>query len=131
MTSYDFSGVHVMADVYEIDRDTVDDEALIISGLTRGITRSGATLCGTQVKRFAPSGLTALFLLSESHVSVHTYPEQNSLFFDAFTCGSTCDPVLIVEELLAALGPCKHRTKVVNRGLEEARHAVNLALALR
>lgn len=116
MSEFDFAGTHVIADVYDIDLAVVNDEKLITDGLILGIARSGATLCGMQTKRFEPAGLTAMYLLSESHVSVHTYPDQRSLFFDAFTCGDHCTPELILAELITALGRCRHRMEVVGRG---------------
>jgi S-adenosylmethionine decarboxylase len=125
MDEFDFSGTHVLADVYDIAPDAVNDEKLILDCLANGIIRSGATLCGMQTKRFEPTGLTAIYLLSESHVSVHTYPEQRSLFFDAFTCGDRCEPKAIIGELISTLGPCQHRVKVMRRG-----NAIGLDLAL-
>jgi S-adenosylmethionine/arginine decarboxylase-like enzyme len=35
---------------------------------------------------FHPQGYTFLFLLSESHLSVHTFPEKKYLSFDLYTC---------------------------------------------
>jgi S-adenosylmethionine decarboxylase len=35
---------------------------------------------------FTPIGCTFLFLLSESHLSVHTFPEKNYIAFDLYTC---------------------------------------------
>jgi S-adenosylmethionine decarboxylase len=37
-------------------------------------------------KKFTPEGYTILYLLSESHISVHTFPERNFLSFDIYTC---------------------------------------------
>jgi S-adenosylmethionine decarboxylase len=35
---------------------------------------------------FTPQGGTFLFLLSESHLSLHTFPERNYIAFDLYTC---------------------------------------------
>ena len=35
---------------------------------------------------FEPHGLTILDMLSESHISIHTFPEQHYLAFDIYTC---------------------------------------------
>jgi len=35
---------------------------------------------------FEPEGLTILYLLSESHISIHTFPEKNYLALDIYTC---------------------------------------------
>lgn len=53
-------------------------------------------------------------MLSRSHVSLHTYAEQGSVFVDAFTI--RCDAHRIVDVLLRALGPCERCTTVMYRG---------------
>jgi len=40
---------------------------------------------------FCPEGYTFLFLLSESHLSVHTFPEKKYLSFDLYTCRDYAD----------------------------------------
>jgi S-adenosylmethionine decarboxylase len=134
MNDFSFNGTHVIADIVGIDPIAIRDGNTILSGMDEGLGRSGATLCGLQVRQFEPAGLTAVYLLSESHASVHTYPEFNALFFDAFTCGSTCEPKAFLDALVAALGPCEVRLKILRRGESEqaaAQDAVNLALAIR
>jgi S-adenosylmethionine decarboxylase len=134
MTDYDFSGTHVIADIRDIDPDVIRDNQAILRAMDAGLQRSRATLCGLQVKPFEPAGLTVVYLLSESHASVHTYPEFNALFFDAFTCGSTCVPEAFLDALAESLGPCQVRARALTRGnnaLPRLSDAVNLALSVR
>jgi len=35
---------------------------------------------------FEPHGITVLYMLSESHISIHTFPEKRYLAFDIYTC---------------------------------------------
>ncbi|GAA1310087.1 adenosylmethionine decarboxylase [Saccharothrix xinjiangensis] len=116
MSQYDFSGKHIMCDITGVAEDVVLDNTRILDSIALGITDSGATLCGVQLKEFEPIGLAAVYILSESHVSVHTYPELGALFFDVFTCGDHCVPERILDALLRALGPCEYRVSVVGRG---------------
>ncbi len=37
-------------------------------------------------QQFTPSGLTMIFILSESHVSLHTYPEERYASLDVYIC---------------------------------------------
>ena len=35
---------------------------------------------------FQPQGYTAIWLLSESHLAVHTFPEENSTYIELTSC---------------------------------------------
>lgn len=116
MTEFDFTGIHVLCDISGVDPVLIHENELILDAVRRGIEESGATLCGMESHEFDPVGVTAVYVLSESHVSVHTYPEQRALFIDAFTCGTRCEPRRILDVVLETLGPCQHRTSIVHRG---------------
>jgi S-adenosylmethionine decarboxylase proenzyme len=40
----------------------------------------------TSHHQFEPDGFSILYLLSESHMSIHTFPEKNYIAFDLYTC---------------------------------------------
>ena len=44
------------------------------------------TILGEIDHEFHPYGCSFILLLSESHLSVHTFPERNHLSFDLYTC---------------------------------------------
>lgn len=35
---------------------------------------------------FSPQGITMIYMLSESHMSIHTFPEKNYASMDIYTC---------------------------------------------
>lgn len=39
-------------------------------------------------KHFSPAGFTALFLLSESHFAIHTFPEECETYIELTSCVS-------------------------------------------
>jgi S-adenosylmethionine decarboxylase len=41
--------------------------------------------------QFEPIGATYVYVLSESHMSIHTYPENNSAYMDIFCCNLSLD----------------------------------------
>lgn len=113
---YEFSGIHIIADLYDINQEILNDLDMLVSCMSKGITKSNTTSCGTLVKKFLPSGLTILNLLEESHISIHTYPENNSMFLDIFTCGKSCFPEKILDEIMIVTKPKKTNIKKINRG---------------
>ena len=45
--------------------------------------------------KFEPQGFTLVALLAESHMSFHTFPENNIISFDFFTCGKVSPSVAV------------------------------------
>jgi S-adenosylmethionine decarboxylase len=43
-------------------------------------------ILGKMGHHFEPQGLSLIYMLSESHISVHTFPENNHLAMDIYTC---------------------------------------------
>lgn len=111
-----FEGTHIFGELTGLDFHILNDLPLLENSLVRSVSEGGATVCGYISKKFIPHGVTTLVLLSESHASIHTYPEYGCLFFDIFTCGD-CQPDLILESLVSVLNPEKIRKSVIRRGV--------------
>lgn len=113
--SMQFKGTHVLADLYGIAYELLNDRGTIAVIFEEAIRKGGATLLGLQIKEFEPHGLTAVAVLSESHASIHTYPEKGSAFLDVFTCGD-CDPGAIANEIASQLGATVKGLQRIERG---------------
>lgn len=114
-----FAGQHVFAEFEGIDPALLDDVAFLRVTLERSLDQAGATVCDVVSKRFVPQGVTVLALLSESHASMHTYPEVGSVFLDVFTCGNRADPELAMRLLAEALGATSTNITTIRRGRPE------------
>ena len=50
------------------------------------LTNSGFEVLEVVEKHFEPYGYTALFLLSESHFAIHTFPEHEETYIELSSC---------------------------------------------
>jgi S-adenosylmethionine decarboxylase len=66
-------------------------------------------------KFFTNNGFTCVFLLKESHCSVHTYPEHKNIFIDFFTCDMTCNMETFHTYLVSVLQPNSAEFQILNR----------------
>lgn len=114
-----FEGIHVLGELYGINEELLNDFNLLEEAVSAGIIEANTTAHGTLVKKFFPTGITLITLLSESHVSLHTYPEYNCMFLDAFTCGQHCNPQKIIDRIIIATNPKKVILKNIERGNKE------------
>ena len=85
-------GRHCVYDMGDGNPDLLDDEEFVKKALTEAASAAGATLLNLVSHKFEPQGVTALALLAESHISIHTYPEYGYAAVDAFTCGEHTNP---------------------------------------
>lgn len=115
---YSTNGRHVIVDAWGVDFRKLDNLETLEKTMRAGASRSGATVLSSQSKQFEPNGVTILLLLSESHFSIHTYPEKGFAGIDCYTCGDTVNPILAVRTLLSYLQPEGVSLKVVERGRE-------------
>jgi S-adenosylmethionine decarboxylase len=94
---------HIIADITSEDPFLFDDVTLILETLTVAAKEANATIMKTAYHQFAPHGVTAFLLLSESHISIHTWPELNKAALDIYTCGDHTDPEAGLEAILLRL----------------------------
>lgn len=85
-------GRHCIYELQDANPALLDDEAYVRNALEQAVEASGATLLQLVSHKFEPQGVTAIALLSESHVSFHSYPEFGYAAVDSFTCGEHTDP---------------------------------------
>lgn len=89
--------------------------------LRRAATEAGATVVAEVVHAYSPHGVTAVVVIEESHLSLHTWPEEGYAAFDFYSCGKVA--VKRALELVAtALGATRVEVMAVERGrpVEEA-----------
>ncbi|ONM47760.1 adenosylmethionine decarboxylase [Nocardia donostiensis] len=113
----EFTGWHVLAEFGGVDADLCNDVERLETALRESLVAAGVTICDVVHKQFEPHGVTVLALLSESHASIHTYPESGDIFVDVFTCGSAGSGAdKAVEFLREALAPQHVELSTVRRG---------------
>ena len=103
--THEFSGTHFLASYLECDLCALTDLPSLQEALNKAVAASGATILKQTSHIFAPDGWTAVYLLSESHASIHTYPECGACFVDLFTCGNNCSSKAFDQALRAYLQP--------------------------
>ncbi len=113
---FEFIGRHLFASYEECNLEALLDVQRLMKAMEIGIERSGASLLTTSSHQFPNGGFTALMLLSESHSSIHTYPEHRSCFIDMFTCGMTCRPEEFDKHMGLHLGAKIIHSNIVMRG---------------
>ncbi len=82
-------GRHLILDLDGCDSLVLDDYELLAELMEKAMYLAGANVLHIIGEKFQPQGVTLLALLSESHSSIHTWPELGYAAIDLYTCGNT------------------------------------------
>ena len=106
---------HLLLELYRCDYEKLNDESFLRCTLNRAAKLAKATVLNLISNKFEPQGVTAIALLAESHISIHTWPESNYSAIDIFTCGQNMMPELASQYLIEALKAEEHFLRVIER----------------
>lgn len=107
-------GTHLLLEVYDVKYDLLNDSISLQTIMERGIERAGMEILNIFQHCFIPQGCTIVIALSESHVSIHTWPEKGCIAIDVYTCGNG-KPKLVALELLKYLNSENYSFRQLNR----------------
>ena len=108
-------GKHLLLELYRCDCEKLNDESFLRCSLNRAAKLANATVLNLISNKFEPQGVTAIALLAESHISIHTWPESNYSAVDIFTCGKNMMPKLASQYLIESLMAKEHALRVIER----------------
>ena len=106
---------HLLLELYRCDSEKLNDESFLRCILSRAAKLANATVLNLVSNKFEPQGVTAIALLAESHISIHTWPESNYSAVDIFTCGQKMLPELASEYLIETLNAEEHSLRIIER----------------
>jgi S-adenosylmethionine decarboxylase len=109
-------GHHLIADLEGCP--VLDDPALIERAMRAAVDAAGATLLDLRLHHFGPAqGVTGVALLAESHISIHSWPEQGYAAIDIFMCGGREAVHRALEVMRRHLEPARVAVRIVERGV--------------
>lgn len=110
-------GHHLICEATECDPILLNDLNFLVTTLVTACKLGNAEVKSHQSHQFEPQGVTVLVLLSESHCSIHTWPEEKYAMLDVCTCGEHVNARTIFEYISKELR-CKTSIKEFERGIE-------------
>lgn len=99
-----FAGTHLLVDFW--GAENLNEPSFVEAALCQAAEAAGATVLSSHAHMFSPNGVTAIAVLAESHISIHTWPERGFAAIDIFMCGK-CQPIKTIGPLKEAFVPDK------------------------
>ena len=86
-------GKHLVVELSNCNPHILSNPKLLETILTDAATESKAKVLKSVSHQFPTTGgVTAVVIISESHLALHTWPEYQYAALDVFTCGQSANP---------------------------------------
>jgi len=109
-------GIHFLLDLAGVPFEILDDDVLLERLLMATVDQMGAVLLGVHLHRLEPQGVSGVAVISESHLTIHTWPERGEAAVDLFTCGDTARARAALDWLRWSMGGQASRLREISRG---------------
>jgi S-adenosylmethionine decarboxylase len=82
-----YSGKHLIIDIKNIkNEDIINDIDKLKTVMDSICEKYDFNILQKIEHQFDPQGISIIYLLSESHMTIHTFPEKKYIAFDLYTC---------------------------------------------
>lgn len=112
-------GRHYIVEASLCDPSVIGDVEKMQSIVVEAANRARAKIWAISFHRFPPNGVSGVVVISESHISVHTWPEVGYTALDIYTCGREAKPEDAVDFIVEAIGAEQVHVTELSRGLSE------------
>ncbi|NEU29866.1 S-adenosylmethionine decarboxylase proenzyme [bacterium LRH843] len=113
----DTMGRHVIAELWGCDVEKLNNMSYIEQVFVDAALKSGAEVREVAFHKFAPHGVSGVVIISESHLTIHSFPEHGYASIDVYTCGDRIDPNVASNFIVEALGATMSEIIEVPRGM--------------
>lgn len=110
-------GRHILAEIYGCDAEILNDREKIEKIMVEAALNAGAEVREVAFHKFSPLGVSGVVVISESHLTIHTWPELGYAAVDVFTCGDHINPWDACNYMTERFGASHITATEVKRGL--------------
>jgi len=100
-------GKHIYGNLYGCNASQINNESALKDLVIDAAKKANMTIWDTKVWKFGgpKGGVSAIALILESHIAIHTWNEFQYATVDVFTCGGKSDPLKAFEYIVSQLNP--------------------------
>jgi S-adenosylmethionine decarboxylase len=112
------TGHHYIVEASGCDPDIISSVSKVKQILVKAAEIAGATVLAESFNEFSPKGVSGVVVISESHISTHTWPEYGYGALDIYTCGDDINAEkAIIYAVEAFCASTSHMTEIT-RGID-------------
>lgn len=112
-------GHHYIVEASGCDSRIISDASQVQRILVKAAEMAGAKVWAVSFHAFPPNGVSGVVVISESHISIHTWPEYGYGALDFYTCGEQLNAENALFYAVEAFGASSSHITEITRGIDE------------
>ena len=112
-------GHHYIVEASGCDPKIIGNINKVQEILVKAAEIAGVKVWAVTFNIFPPNGVSGVVVISESHISIHTWPERGYAALDIYTCGGEGDPEEATIWAVEQFGATNYHITEITRGLDE------------
>src|SRR5215470_2593341 len=108
---------HTLLEFYNCDASLLKRARKVKTLLCDAVRQGGGTIVKAVFHNFSPYGVSGVVVITESHVTIHTWPEHAYAAVDIFSCSAKLDHTAIQDNLKHALAARRTSRRSFRRGV--------------
>lgn len=108
---------HTLLEFHDCDAERLKAARVVKKLLCQAVRQGGGTIVKAVFHNFSPYGVSGVVVITESHVTIHTWPEYGYAAVDIFSCSMKLNHAAIRLELKRVLLAQKILRKSFRRGV--------------
>ena len=110
-------GKHILLEFFDCNAEILNSKKQVGNILRQAAEVAQAHIVGDFFHEFSPHGISGILVISESHFSIHTWPEYSYAAVDLFSCGDSLNMKEAVDYIKESLKAQKTSILEVKRGV--------------
>lgn len=115
----DTIGYHYIIEAAGCDPEVLGNPDRVRDILTQAAKHGGMGVRTSYFYKFTPKGVSGVVIVSESHISAHTWPERRYAALDVYICGDEAKPEAAIRLFLKELGAKDAHVTEIKRGIQD------------
>jgi len=116
---HDPIGRHYIVEASGCNEKIISNAGVVQKILVKSAEIAGAKVWSVSFNQFPPHGVSGVVVISESHISIHTWPEYGYAALDIYTCGSHVEPEQAIEFAVQSFEASQSHITEITRGIDE------------
>jgi S-adenosylmethionine decarboxylase proenzyme len=109
-------GRHTLIELHGCSAAALSDLESLRTLMLAAVRKAGGTYVTDVFHHFTPLGVSGVIVISESHVTIHTWPEHGYAAADVFTCSGSFSHSAFSTMMREGLKALRVEAKTIERG---------------